>query len=84
MSDFAKLFKADDTGQVLVLRDQNEEYLPCVVVDFSLPGVGRIATRICFDDDDDGYDKADDAFDLMDEEKALSIARTHILKLNPA
>lgn len=82
--DFAKLFRFDDVGQVLVKLDDSEDG-PEVRVYFQPKGLGVCSTAFTFKPDDleDENDKAEKAFDLIDEEKAHAIV-TEVLKTIPS
>lgn len=82
--DFAKLFKFDDIGQVLVKVDDGEDGAE-VRVYFQPKGLGVCSTAFTFkaDEDEDENDKADKAFERIDEAKAYTIV-TEVLKTIPS
>ena len=70
MKDFAKLFRADDVGQVLVTAGKDDEGDPAITFEVDTGG-GRLSVSL-------GYHSIDDAqkaLDLIDEEAALGVAR---------
>ncbi|MBO3274154.1 hypothetical protein [Pseudomonas schmalbachii] len=74
MKDFAKLFRSEGTGQVLaqiVDGDHGPEIQLCYEIDDLIRRV-RMATFI---DMPLGWDMARDALNMLDEAKALEIAR---------
>lgn len=70
MQPFAKLYWADDVGQVLATIDDNE-----VLIRFVPPGLGVSAIRACLPDTEGGQQKAQRLFDRIDEEFALGLVR---------
>lgn len=73
MKDFAKLYRADDTGQVLVTIESSDEG-PELHISFRVKS-GRVSVKLGFPDNDSGWDLAQKAFDEMTEETALNLAR---------
>lgn len=63
MERFAHLYEFPSTGQVLVTKDQSDEYTPTVVIHFTLPGFGVNKSELHFSDDEEGFKKQDAAFD---------------------
>lgn len=82
--DFAKLFRFDDVGQVLIKLDDGEDG-PEVRVYFRPKGLGVCSTAFTFkpDEHEDENDKADKAFEMIDENKARTIV-TEVLKTIPS
>lgn len=88
--NFCKLFHAEDVGQVLVLLDGDEDGDPAVHVRFKITSMGAMAGLITsFDgseenrpesmsEDDWGWELAARAFNNIDEETALGMARKTI------
>ena len=78
---FAKIFESETLGQILVMKDTNDDGDPCVTVmfDHQLCGtedteifLGLIKTHFGFDDDE----KRDSVFDRVDIGKAESVVRS--------
>jgi hypothetical protein len=68
---FAKLFETKKHGQILVVIDEGDEG-PEVRVSFTPPGMGVCSVALKFSqENEDGWDKAKNAFDLMTEVKAV-------------
>lgn len=75
---FAKLYETE-RGQVLVMRDTDDECSPAVKFWFYVGGhVGMAGFAMSFSDDDEGNDKADAAFEKMDEPTAIQLAFSHM------
>lgn len=73
--DFAKLFRADDTGQVLVVLDEGDEG-PEIRISFKPKGLGVCSLKIGFKDTDAGWERAEATFrDKVDEGFALDTVR---------
>lgn len=72
--DFAKLFRADDTGQVLVVLDEGDEG-PEIQISFKPNGLGVCSMNLKFNDSDEGWQKAEHAFSKIDSDAALGLAR---------
>lgn len=67
---FAKIFESEKYGQLLVKADTCEEYKPEVRVYCEPPGLGICSTALSFHDDDEGWDKQEAAFGMIDLEMA--------------
>ena len=82
--DFAKLFKFDDIGQVLVKIDEEENGVE-VRVYFQPKGLGVCSTAFNFKPtaDKDENDVAEEVFESIDEEKAYKIVKG-VLKTIPS
>lgn len=79
--DFAKLFRADDTGQVLVVLDEGDEG-PEIQISFKPNGLGVCCMKLGFKDSDSGRERAEATFrDKVDEEFALSTVRKSLANL---
>ncbi len=74
MQDFVKLFRAEDVGQVLVMKDSDDEG-PNVTISFQAKDIGMAALKLGFKDTDEGWAKRDRAFELFTEDQALDAAR---------
>lgn len=72
--DFAKLFRADDTGQVLVVLDEGDEG-PEIAISFKPDGLGVCSMKLNFKDSDEGWQAAEAAFSKIDSDAALGIVR---------
>lgn len=80
-NDFAKLFRADDTGQVLVVLDEGDEG-PEIRISFKPRGLGVCSVKLGFKDSDSGWDRAESVFrDKINEEFALSTVRKSLAEL---
>lgn len=73
---FAKLYETEETGQVLVKLDDGEKG-PEIRYYFVPEGLGVCTMALEFTDDDKGtaWDKADTAFEKVNEEQALKLAK---------
>jgi hypothetical protein len=70
MTMFAKLF-GPETDQVLVKLDAAPDSgAPEIRIYFQPPGLGVCSFALGFDDTEDGWDKAEAAFQKMDEDEA--------------
>lgn len=69
---FAKLWGTGN-GQVLVKIDTGPEGAPEVRFFCQPPGLGVCSFAIGFEDSDDGWDKAEAAFESMNEERGRQI-----------
>ena len=69
---FAKLYKTKELGQILVKVDTNDKDGAEVRYFFEPEGFGVCSVALEFIDDEEGsaWDKADDAFDKVDEDSA--------------
>lgn len=63
---FAKLFEDEKYGQILVLRDRNDDDEPCVKVMALPPGLGICAISLAFKNED----HAQATFERMELEQA--------------
>ncbi len=72
MSDFAKLFQSNKYGQILAVRQDNDEGIPELRVNVHPDGLGVCSIALSFSDEDkdEGYEKRDDAFEILDLETA--------------
>lgn len=77
--DFAKLYRAEDVGQVLIVLDDGEDG-PEVSISFHPKGLGVCALKLRFKDTDEGNELAEKAFSGMTEEKALGMVRNALSK----
>lgn len=73
MKDFAKLFRADDVGQVLVTVGKDDEGDPAITFEVDT-AIGRLSVSLGFDSLED----AQKALEMVDEETALGVAREEI------
>ena len=74
--DFAKLFRADDGGQVLIYKDNGENGEPAIVVASVCDGVTAQMT-MGFKDTDSGFNTREKTFDNFTQDQvnnARSIA----------
>ena len=74
---FAKLYPAEELGQVLVKIDANEKGGIEVRYFFEPKGLGVCSVALEFIDDEDGsaWDKAEAAFNNVDEESAVQFVK---------
>lgn len=72
MSDFAKLFATENAGQILVLIQEGDSG-PEIRVFTRPAGLGVCSFAIEFTDDDEGWDKAEEAFEVIGAEEAQSL-----------
>lgn len=74
-ADFCKVFHDPQLGQILVMRDTDEEtHAPCVQVRNEPPGLGVCQLQISFPDTDQGNDDCREALANMDLETAVMFA----------
>lgn len=81
--DFAKLFRADDTGQVLVVLDEGDEG-PEIAISFKPEGLGVCSVKLNFKDSDEGWQKAEHEFSKIDSDAALGLVRKTLSEPNMA
>lgn len=74
---FCKIFESKDFGQILVIKDSNEDGNPAVSVKFIPDGFGLCGPDYAFTDEDEyvAWEKVDKLFDGIDLGKAESIAK---------
>jgi hypothetical protein len=70
LHEFAKLYWAEDTGQVLVTLEGH-----CVQLRFAMPGAVSSVLRLDFDDTPDGDIRAQGLFSRFDRESTLAEVR---------
>lgn len=78
---FAKLFGSDDS-QVLVMLGKGDDDCPELSVLFKPEGFGVCKLCYGFEDSDDGWDKAEAAFEEIDEAKARVAVDAVLLKID--
>ena len=83
MSEFAKLYETESCGQILVKFDSGEEG-PEVRFFFEPQGLGVCSIALQYDDNDDGWDKAESVFNKTDKEKSVAIVSKTIAELGVA
>jgi len=72
---FAKLYETD-YGQILVKLDAcSETAVPEVRFYVKPPGLGVCSLALKFKDTDEGWDKAEEAFDKINEPRAVDAVR---------
>lgn len=83
MSDFAKLYRADDVGQILVTLDTGDDG-PAVKFSFKPQELGVCAVSLTFEKrpDEEQWEAAKRAFAKVDEELALKTVRETLIKLD--
>lgn len=67
---FAKLFDTEH-GQILVKIDAGEDSAPEVRFFAEPPGLGVCSVALAFEDSDEGWDTAEQAFEKVDIEMAI-------------
>lgn len=72
MNKFCKLYETEECGQVLVMLDSGDEG-PEVRFYFQPVGLGVCAQKLGFTYDDAGWDKAEKAFEKVDEAIAIEL-----------
>ena len=72
MNDFCKLFESEE-GQILVLKDTNDECAPALKFMVSPPALGLATTTLAYTDDDNGWNARDKAFEQTDLELAINV-----------
>ena len=77
--DFAKLFRHDEVGQIVVSMDSEDDGNPCVSIRFQMDGGAFCNYKIGFPDTDKGYENRNKAFDNWGEEEAFTIVN-HVRK----
>lgn len=83
--DFAKLYRFDDIGQVLVFLETNDEGAPSLFFKVQPEGLGICSCSLNFKDSGDGWDKAERAFADTDKARAEKVVRKSIFEpLNDA
>ena len=71
---FAKIFEHSEYGQFLVMKDRDDEGDPCVKVSCEPGGILGVCTlSLGYDDDENGWETRNKAFDAIDLEKAVSL-----------
>lgn len=75
MDPFAKLYWAEDVGQVLVLLDSNASDGPEIRYTFRPQGLGLCNYSIGFNDTAAGHELAEQVFARVDEHLALHAVR---------
>ena len=73
MKDFAKLFRAEDIGQVLVTSGKDDDGDPAITFEVDTAR-GRLSVSLGYD----SLENAQKALEMVDEEAALGVAREAI------
>ena len=77
MKEFAKLFKHDEYGQILVVADRSEDedgiWKPRITIRFMTPALGIAAIDCFFEDSENGYNKRNAGFKDMDVNAAAKV-----------
>jgi len=71
--NFAKIFETETYGQILFLKDLDEECKPAIKVFFPRPGLGTYILSYSFDDTDAGFSKRDAVFERVTEDMVKSM-----------
>lgn len=79
MNNFAKLI-TENRGQILAvfheeLEDESGSTPPTIVITVKPENMGTCDYKLRFADSDEGFDKAQEAFENMDEEQMLKIGK---------
>lgn len=83
MPDFAKLFNTEKYGQILVLKEVNEDEKPSIKVYFNPPGLGLCNLSIVFGDSEDGWENWEKSLDAIDEETAINQVKSAFETVSP-
>ena len=75
---FAKLFEPEPGNQILVKFDESEDGGPEVRVFIKPEGLGVCSTAYCWEDSDEGWNLAKEAFVAFDEAMAKE-TRTNLI-----
>jgi len=75
MSEFVKLFQSEKYGQICVIKQDNEECMPELFFMVQYKDSGVCSNSLAFTDSNEGYDKRDNAFYLVDLETSEAIAK---------
>jgi len=82
MTDFCKIFQSEKYGQILVVNDTNDDYKPSIQVKFNcMADYGVCSVDLIFEDNEDGYIKADKAFETMTEQHAIDAVKNVVDKM---
>lgn len=73
--DFAKLYRFEDIGQVLVVLDQNDECDPCVRFSVMPDDLGICSLAPSWPEEEGGWDKAQKCFNDVTEESAYKMGK---------
>lgn len=76
---FAMLVEDPEIGQVVVMQQRGDDG-PEIAIFFhpGVDGMGVCNTSLGFDDDEDGWEKADMVFEQFDDEAVVKLARKAI------
>lgn len=78
--DFAKLYETD-LGQILVIMDLDSEGRPALITSFTPENFGVCKLALSFEDSDEGWMRAEEAFDRMNEQTAYASVRGTLEKI---
>lgn len=67
---FAKIFDSKKHGQIVAIKQKNDEELPEIKVFFYPEGLDVCSIGIGFTDDDDGWEKRDRGFEALTVKEA--------------
>jgi len=82
---FCKLFETTDLGQLLVKIDRHEETMgPEVRFFFQPPELGVCSAALSWEDDDNGWDKAEEFFTKVDEAQVRKIVQEQLVAIKDA
>lgn len=73
MNEFCKIFEDETIGQILVKLDQSEDCKPEIRFYCQPKDLGVCSLALIFVDTDEGWDKAETTFKLIDKAKAVEI-----------
>lgn len=62
---FAKIYNTADFGQVLLMKDEDDNGAPELVVACQPKGFGTCKLKFGYSDDEDGWNKLDEAFETL-------------------
>lgn len=78
MERFAHVFDFTDIGQVLILKDTDEDQNPAVKIHFTLPNFGVNQNILAFEDNEEGYEGQDRCFEAFSDQ---AYAHNHVEQL---
>lgn len=67
---FCKVFESKKFGQIVAMRDTNNQDNPCIKLYVEPETMGICTTVLGYNEEDDGYAKRDAVFDALTLEKS--------------
>lgn len=85
MGDFVKVDRFEDLGQVMALFETDDEGRPSIKIHISgeALGLGVCSLGIAWNDDDEGWQKAEGFFENIDREKLYHYGREVYYHIEP-